>query len=141
MHRRKTNTVLGIAIALAAILAVYSAGYAQGRAPFPTISKVLTQPLDDIEGREVRIDLIEFTPGAESPRHRHPGHVFVYVLEGEIVSQLEDGPATAFKAGQAFYEPTDGLHTVARNPSDSESAKILVFMIMDESVHSLVIER
>ena len=141
MNRRKVKTILTIAIALSAIQASYSAGYAQARAPFPKVSKVLTQPLDDIEGREVRIEVVEFAPGAESPRHRHPGHVFVYVLEGEIVSQLEDGPATAFKAGESFYEPTNGLHAVARNPSDTESALILVFMIMDEEAHSLVLER
>lgn len=118
-----------------------SIGNAQKRAPFPKVTRVLTQELDDIEGREVRIEIVDFAPGAEAPGHRHPGHVFVYVAEGEIVSQLDDGPISTFKAGDTFYEPTNGLHAVTRNPSDSDTAKIVVFMIMDNDKPSLVFAR
>ena len=134
-------TGLVMAIAFVAASIGYTVGHAQERAPFPRIKKLLSQPLDDLPGRVVRMDVIEFPPGAESPKHRHPGHVFVHVLEGEIVSQLEQGPVETFTKGQSFYEPTNGLHAAARNPSDSESAKILVFMIMAEDKPSLVLER
>lgn len=142
MNTRKMVRISAITLAAAAFaLAGYSRGYAEGRAALPSVERVLTQALDDVEGREVRFEVVSFPPGASAPGHRHPGHVFVYVLEGQIESQLDDGPVGAFDAGTSFYEPTNGLHAVTRNPSDSEPAKILAVMIMDEKKPSLVFER
>lgn len=135
---RRFPFVLTLAFAITAACG-YSIVRAQERAPFPKVDRVLTQALDDIEHREVRMEVVTFAPGAEAPQHRHPGHVFVYVLEGEIVSQLEDGPAETYKAGDSFYEPTNGLHAVTKNPSASETAKILVTMIMEEGKPSLTL--
>ena len=129
---------MGVLVCAASVLG-YAAAHAQARPAFPKVERVLTQALDDIDGREVRMEVVTFAPGAEAPQHRHPGHVFVYVLEGEIVSQLDDGPAETFKAGDSFYEPTDGLHAVTRNPSDTDAAKILVTMIMHEGKPSLTL--
>lgn len=134
------GTAFVAALTLVAVMTGFSIGYAQGRA-FPTVSRVLTQTLDDIDGREVRLEVVKFPPGAAAPGHRHPGHVFVYVLDGQIVSQLEDGPADTFDTGASFYEPTNGLHAVTRNPSETESATILTFMIMENEKPSLVFER
>lgn len=143
MNNRKTMTGAAFLTALAfmATLVGYSVGYAQNRPTFPKVTRTLTQALNDIEGREVRMEVVEFPPGAAAPGHRHPGHVFVYVLEGQIVSQLEDSPADIFDVGASFYEPTNGLHAVTRNPSETESAKILVIMIMESEKPSLVFER
>ena len=78
---------IGLAIALLAATAFgYTVARAQDRPAFPKVDRVLTQALDDIENREVRMEVVTFAPGAAAPQHRHPGHVFVYVLEGEIVS-------------------------------------------------------
>lgn len=143
MKNRKLMTTIAFlaALILTTTLVGYSVGYAQNRPAFPKVTRMLTQTLDDIEGREVRMEVVEFPPGAAAPGHRHPGHVFVYVLEGQIVSQLEDGPTDTFDVGASFYEPTNGLHAVTRNPSETESAKILVVMIMENEKPSLVFER
>jgi hypothetical protein len=37
-------------------------------------AQLLTQPLPDLPGREVRISLLDRGPQASSPPHRHPGH-------------------------------------------------------------------
>ncbi len=123
----------------AAMVFGHAIARAQDRPAFPKVERVLTQALDDIEDREVRMEVVTFAPGAEAPQHRHPGHVFVYVLEGEIVSQLDNGPADTFKAGDSFYEPTNGLHAVTKNPSATETAKILVTMIMEKGEPSLTL--
>lgn len=142
MKKRKitTGTAFLMALLLTATLVGYSVGYAQDRPAFPKVTRTLTQALDDIEGREVRMEVVEFPPGAAAPGHRHPGHVFVHVLEGQIVSQLEDGPVDTFDAGASFYEPKNGLHAITRNPSETESAKILVVMIVENKKPSLVFE-
>ena len=134
-------TALLFAALLVFVLGV-ATGHAQKRGPFPKVNRVLTQKLGDIEGREGRLEVVSFPPGAEAPRHRHPGHVFVYVIEGEIISQLEDdGTVETFTSGDSFYEPSNGLHAVTRNPSETEDAKIVTFMIMETGTPSLRFEQ
>src|SRR5215510_3377082 len=49
----------------------------------PGVAQILSQPLSDLPGREVRISVIDRAPGVGSPPHRHPGHhTFGYVMEG-----------------------------------------------------------
>ena len=35
---------------------------------------------------------VTYPPGGASPPHRHDAHVFVYVLEGELIMQVQGGP-------------------------------------------------
>src|SRR5215472_12004314 len=48
-----------------------------------TVQQILSQPLADLPGHEVRISIVERAPGTASAPHRHPGHhTFGYVVEG-----------------------------------------------------------
>ncbi|MCH8072528.1 MAG: cupin domain-containing protein [Proteobacteria bacterium] len=85
--------------------------------------------LPDIEGREAVVLEVEYPPGVASASHRHNAHTFVYVLEGTVVMQVAGGEQQTLVAGQTFYESPDDVHTVSRNASDTEPAKILVFFI------------
>lgn len=141
MNKKPALTLCLATIVVAAISATVGFSMANAQAPaFPSVERVLTQELSDFEGKEVRMEVVTFAPGAAAPAHRHPGHVFVHVLEGQIISQLESGAAETYEAGATFYEPVDGLHAVAKNPSDSDTARILVVMIVDKDKPSLVIE-
>ena len=84
----------------AAILsvAVTSAIRTSQAQPTPAAPAVLlTQPLSDLPGREVRISLLDRAPQASSPPHRHPGHhTFGYVVEGTTSS-----PSTARRRGSS----------------------------------------
>lgn len=85
--------------------------------------------LPDIEGREAVVLEVEYPPGVASASHRHNAHTFVYVLEGTVIMQVAGGEPQTLVAGQTFYESPDDVHTVSRNASDTEPAKILVFFI------------
>ena len=85
--------------------------------------------LPDIEGREAVVLEVEYPPGVASSSHRHNAHTFVYVLEGTVVMAVAGGEEQTLVAGQTFYESPDDIHTVSRNASDTEPAKILVFFI------------
>jgi quercetin dioxygenase-like cupin family protein len=74
---------------------------------------------------------VDFAPGATSSAHRHPGHVFVVVLSGEVESALDGQPAQRFKAGDAWYESPKQLHRVTRNASESEPASLVAWLLSD----------
>lgn len=137
-HTIQAITYMGLGAGLA-ILAMLSPLVSAQARPLPRVLKLLTQPVDDL-GKEVRMERVDFAPGADSPPHRHPGHVFVYVLEGEVVSALEEGAEVTYKAGSSFYEPAGGLHAVAKNGSATEAASILVFQIAEKDKPSTVLD-
>ncbi len=85
--------------------------------------------LPDIEGREEVALEVTLPPGSDSPPHRHNAHTFVYVLEGNVEMQVAGGELQRLGPGGTFYENPDDVHTVSRNSSDTEPAKILVVFI------------
>ena len=103
--------------------------------------QLLTQPLADLPGREVRISLLDREPGSSSARHRHPGHhTFGYVIEGTYEFGINGEPSRTLKAGETFYEPPTAVHSTSRNPSTDHRTKILVFMVADQKNPSTVAE-
>jgi quercetin dioxygenase-like cupin family protein len=103
--------------------------------------QLLTQPLADLPGREVRISLVDREPGSSTARHRHPGHhTFGYVIEGTYEFGINGESSRTLKAGDTFYEPPTAVHSSSRNPSTDKRAKILVFMVADQRNPSTVAE-
>jgi quercetin dioxygenase-like cupin family protein len=50
--------------------------------------------------------VVEFPPGdSGTPPHRHSGPCFGYVLDGEMLFELEGEPPRVIRAGEAFFEP------------------------------------
>jgi quercetin dioxygenase-like cupin family protein len=103
-----------------------------------TIAPLLSQDLAGIDGKEGTMLTVEYAPGASSTKHRHNAHVFVYVLEGSVIMQVEGGKVLTLKTGQTFYESPADIHSVSKNASKSRTAKILVFMVKDKAAPPLV---
>jgi quercetin dioxygenase-like cupin family protein len=83
------------------------------------------------EGAEAMTVLIELPPGTPgTPPHRHSGPVFGYMLEGEMIFELEGEPERVIRAGEAFWEPGgDVIHyQAANNLSDRWSRFVVVMM-------------
>ena len=85
-----------------------------------------------INHKEVQMEIVIFPPGSVSSPHRHPCPTFGYLLQGELESVFE-GARHIYKAGDSFYEKPNGLHSLTRNNSKSEPAKLLVFFVNDPS--------
>jgi quercetin dioxygenase-like cupin family protein len=85
--------------------------------------------------------LVEYGPGGSSPGHMHPKSAFIYatVLEGEILSQVNDGPKKTYKAGESFSELPGDRHAVSANASDTKPAKLLAVFVLDTSETELTI--
>ncbi len=98
-----------------------------------TVSVLLKERLADMAGKEGTVITVDYAPGAASGPHLHPGSVFAYVLEGAVVSQLGDGKSITYTKGQSWYESPKIPHVVSKNASKTEPAKLLVFMLSQES--------
>ena len=136
--------VAGAAAALSALAAWPGAVLVTPSAAQPAaggVQQIVSQPLADLPGREVRVSLIERPPGFASPPHRHPGHhTFGYVLEGTYEFAIDRGQPRLLKAGDTFYEPPTAVHSTSRNPSPDQRVKLLVLMVADQKNPSTVPE-
>lgn len=97
-----------------------------------TVSVLMKQRLADMTGKEGTVITVDYAPGAASEMHVHPGSVFAYVLEGKVVSQLEGGEPMTYTKGQSWYESPKRPHVVSKNASQTEPAKLLVFLLSQE---------
>ena len=93
------------------------------------VTPLLKQSLEGMDGMEANVVLFNVEPGFETERHIHPGHLFIYVLEGEIEIDVEgqDEPIR-IAAGKAAYEPAN-TPMVGRNASSTEGARFVVFQV------------
>jgi quercetin dioxygenase-like cupin family protein len=94
-----------------------------------TVQPLLTQDLPDIPGKEVVMLTVTYLPGGASLPHRHDADVFVYVLEGSVLMQVDGQPAVTLGPGQTFREGPTDVHRQSANASATQPAKIVVFMI------------
>jgi quercetin dioxygenase-like cupin family protein len=71
--------------------------------------------LPNVPGKSIKGVLVEYGPGGYSPWSHASQSAFIYatVLEGEILSQVNDGPVTTYKAGQSFSELPGDRHGVS----------------------------
>ena len=100
-----------------------------GIAQQSSVKGLFQTDLPDIEGREAVVLEVVYPPGAASASHRHNAHTFVYVLEGTVEMQVAGGDLQKLTVGQTFYETPNDIHSVSRNASETEPAKILVFFV------------
>lgn len=119
---------------LLASTAVQAFGGASGqvesrRTSAGTVTRLMTKDLPDVPGKEGMIEIVDFAPGETSQVHRHNADVFVYVLEGSIVTQVKGGSPQTVDAGGVFYESPTDVHSVSRNASETQPAKLLVFYV------------
>ena len=112
------------AIAFTKVLAFSSANVQAGKP-----RSLMTKDLPDVPGKEGMIETVDFAPGEVSQSHRHNADVFVYVLEGSIITQLKGGKPRTVNTGDVFYESPTDVHSVSRSASETQPAKLLVFYV------------
>ncbi len=97
------------------------------------VTLVYQHALPNVPGKSIKAVLVEYAPGGASPGHTHPKSAFIYatVLEGAILSQVNDGPVTTYEAGQSFSELPGDRHGVSANASKTKPAKLLAVFVVD----------
>lgn len=98
-----------------------------------TVTPTFQQPITNIPGKSLVAVVVDYAPGGASPSHVHAKSAFIfgYVLSGEIESQVNDGPARVYRAGESFHETPGSRHPVSRNASKTASAKLLAVFVVD----------
>jgi quercetin dioxygenase-like cupin family protein len=140
MTRREANTVLGATFATlisGAIAALRGEAAtlqhdAQEHAtanPTRGVAPLLTESIGDIGDADASMLILTLLPKHVSTPHKHSGPVFAYVLEGRVENQVEPEEPKKYSAGDFWYEPAMHVHRSFTNLSDTEQARVLVFMV------------
>jgi quercetin dioxygenase-like cupin family protein len=92
------------------------------------IGSVPAPPVPDPS--EVMTIIVTMPPGSPgAPPHRHSGPAFGYVLEGEMIFELEGEPERVLRAGETFWEPGgDVIHYQDGNNLADAQTRFLVTM-------------
>jgi len=92
--------------------------------------QLLSVPLDNKNVTAVEVREINFEPGQETGRHRHPCPVLGYIVEGTAILQVEDQPERRLAAGEAFYEPAGAVMRFD-NASAEQPMKFIAYYLLD----------
>ncbi|HUQ87061.1 MAG TPA: cupin domain-containing protein [Vicinamibacterales bacterium] len=89
-------------------------------------------PKVNLDGWQMTATEITIPPGAPPGRkHRHPGFVIGYVLEGSYSFAVNDQAPKVFTAGEMFFESFDApgdTHSTSGNASTIQPVKFLAIV-------------
>jgi len=125
---------------LATLLATIAlAGAAYAHAAEETVRPNFSHAIPNLPGKSLVAVEVNYPPGAASAPHHHAGSAFIYayVVSGEIESQVDNGPARIYRAGESFYEAPGAHHGISRNASTTQPAKLLAVFVVDTGEHPL----
>ena len=75
---------------------------------------------------EIESHIVEIKPGKEIGRHKHPYPVYMYVIEGTLLVELDDGTQKTYQSGEALIEDADTW--VNNKNTGSEPVKFLAIL-------------
>lgn len=93
---------------------------------------LMTKDLPDVPGKEGLIEIVLLAPGEVTPAHRHNADVFVYVLEGSIITRPEGRKSQTVHAGEAFYESPTDVHIASRKREYDATRKASCLLCEEE---------
>jgi quercetin dioxygenase-like cupin family protein len=89
-------------------------------------------PAVNLDGWQMTATEVTIPAGAPPGRkHRHPGFVIGYVLEGQYSFAVNDQAPRVFTAGQMFFESFDApgeVHSASGNASATQPVKFLAIV-------------
>jgi quercetin dioxygenase-like cupin family protein len=124
-----TNRKLMMAASMAMALLAGTWRMQAADAQVPGFKRVELQRHDlSAKNQETVVARGEFEAGAAAPRHTHPGEEIGYVLEGELLVEIDGQPAQKLKAGDTFFIPAGKVHT-AKNTGKAAAAVLSTYIV------------
>jgi len=99
-------------IAFALLAVVFGCAHASAEQAPAGIKRTPLQAVDFPDGYKTVTGLAEIAPGGASGPHTHPGIETGYVLEGEVLMQVEGQPDRTLKPGDSYMIPAGAKHDV-----------------------------
>ena len=126
-----TNLIAIAGLALSERMAAESGHSRVERAPSAKPVAQRDTPAINLDGWQMTASEVSYPPGEMSGRHRHPGFVIGYVLEGQYRFAVNDNPPQVLGPGQMFFESFDKpgeVHAVSGNASTTQPTRILAIV-------------
>jgi quercetin dioxygenase-like cupin family protein len=97
------------------------------------VKKNFEAAVPNIPGKSLIAVEVNYAPGAASPSHTHAKSAFIYayVISGAIESKVNDGETRIYRAGESWSESPGAIHSISRNASKTEPAKLLAVFVLD----------
>ena len=108
---------------MAAMLSLAGSAFAARAAGAAPSARQVVQrdlPKVNLDGWQMTASEVTYPPGESSGKHRHPGFVIGYVLEGQYRFAVNDHAPEVLAPGQ--------VHAVSGNASSTQPAKILAIV-------------
>ena len=88
----------------------------------------------------IEVHRVTLQPTQQAGRHTHSGGVVGYVVDGDILFEIDGQPMMRLHNGSVFYEPPDTVITRFDNASDTETATFIAFYPLtgDQALISMV---
>ena len=104
-----------------------------------TVTKNFEVAIPNMPGKSLIAVEVDYAPGAASPSHTHAKSAFIYayVISGAIESKVNDGETRIYRAGESWSEPPGAIHSISRNASKAEPAKLLAVFVLDTNDNPL----
>jgi quercetin dioxygenase-like cupin family protein len=126
-------TITLVLVVGALMLAVQSNGKSH-------ITMLLNEDMFSIPGQEVAIQRAEYPAGWVGEKHYHTGDIFVYVLEGTFVVEVEGKDRVTLRPGEVYHEAVNKT-MVARNASAEAGVKVLLFQVGEKGKPRVIIPK
>jgi quercetin dioxygenase-like cupin family protein len=104
-----------------------------------TVRKNFEEPIPNVPGKSLIALEVNYAPGMASSSHTHAKSAFIYayVISGAIESKVNDGETRIYRAGQSWSESPRAIHSISRNASKTEPAKLLAIFVVDTNEKTL----
>jgi quercetin dioxygenase-like cupin family protein len=106
-------------------------GLAQERREYRSTARqeeVAKSALVSVPGKDGTVLRVELPPGWVGDWHYHSGDVFVYVVSGEFVVDVEGQGRKSFRSGQVYHEAVN-TSMQARNPNAATRTELILFQV------------
>ncbi|SPB14461.1 cupin 2 domain-containing protein [Caballeronia novacaledonica] len=104
-----------------------------------TVATNFDAVVPNIPGKSMIVVEVDYAPGGASPPHTHAKSAFIYayVIEGAIESKVNDGETRVYRTGESWSEAPGATHSISRNASKTQPAKLLAVFVLDTNDKAL----
>jgi quercetin dioxygenase-like cupin family protein len=104
-----------------------------------SVTRNFEAAIPNIPGKSLVAVEVNYAPGQASAPHTHAKSAFIYayVISGAIESKVNDSEVRIYRAGESWSETPGAVHSISRNASKTEPAKLLAVFVLDSNDKAL----